>query len=113
MMADGELRVVKIQEVNPSQYTIIGIDPYGSLIQITWHFHDTIIAVPVVGESWLIERYGNDWFLDRRSETSDVTTPVTDLQPGDRRLEASGTLYLNVEKIMVNGQTLKDWLASQ
>lgn len=101
---DGEKRVILIREVDPSNYFLAGSDQFGQLLQVSWHFHESIITVPKINESWLVERYGTDWFLDKRAETQAQTTALTDLVQGDKRLEAEGTLYINAPVISVNGE---------
>jgi hypothetical protein len=91
-----ERRTVTIDEVNMSQRFISAIDQYGTHLQISTHLNDGgITAIPAPQETWLVARSGNDWFLDKRGDDGSESVSLNDLQPGDRRIESSGALFLN------------------
>lgn len=103
---DNSTTPVGIREVNTAQGFIQVVDSYGGLIQISMDYHDPLVTIPQIGETWLASRTGNIWTLTKRLETGDESVVITSLAPGDKRIEAPGTLYLNGNIIMVNGEDL-------
>lgn len=90
-----EERVATINEVNMAENFIQAIDQFGTNLRVSMQFHGLVTAAPAPRERWIIQRRGMEWFLDRRADDGTEQIAVTDLQPGDRRIEASGNLYLN------------------
>lgn len=91
-----EQRVVTIDEVDMSQRFVSAIDQYGTHLQISMHMNDGgITSAPAPGEVWSVQRTGNDWFLAKRADDGSENIRLKDLQPGDRRIETSGTFYVN------------------
>jgi hypothetical protein len=101
---DGEQRIVKVTEVNAANHRVVVEDNYGTILYITLHLQDAIVSMPVPGEKWVAERQGVDWFLEKRVESGDETTPLTSMAPGDKRVEANTTLHLNAPKISIQGE---------
>jgi len=101
-----EERVVTISEVDMTSLTVVARDQYGSSIEISMHLSDGgITSVPAAGEIWTVQRSGNEWFLDKKSDDGSESVALTALQPGDRRIEASGDLHLNASgTVYLNGQ---------
>lgn len=100
---DGEQRVVTISDVNTPNNEVKVTDDYGTILHITLHLQDAVLEIPSVGERWLAERQGVDWFLEKRVEGSATTTPLTSMAPGDKRVEATNTLFLNGKQITLQG----------
>lgn len=103
---DNSTTPVGIREVNTEQNYVQVVDSYGGLIQISMDYHDPLVAIPQIGETWLASRAGNIWTLTKRLETGNESVAISSLAPGDKRLEAPGILYLNGNTIMVNGEDL-------
>jgi hypothetical protein len=87
-------RVVTIREVNPAQNHIQAEDQYGTPIMIDVTGLAAFLQVPQVGEVWVVQRRGSDWLLDSRYDPPDVTLPFSDLNAGDVRIEAPGTIWI-------------------
>jgi hypothetical protein len=51
----------------------------------------------------MIQRIDNNWFLFARTESATDAIPFPSLQPGDKRIEASGMLHLQGRGIVLNG----------
>lgn len=100
---DGEQRIVTISEVNTANHQVKVLDDYGTTLYITLHLQDSVLAIPSPGERWLVERQGVDWFLEKRKESTDATTPLTSMAAGDKRVEADSTLFLNGKQITLQG----------
>jgi hypothetical protein len=96
-----DTRRVIIQEVNLAQNFISCQGADGQKMILNVDFQHPIVAIPVSGEFWIIQRTDNQWRLDRRMETGSETTNIADLQPGDRRIDSSGDLYLNAAKTKI------------
>lgn len=97
-----EERVVTILEVDMSQFHISVQDQFGTKLRVSMQFHDPLLVVPVPQERWTIERRGMEWFLNKRADDSLAITKITDLMPGDYRIEA-GRFILNTTEILRNG----------
>ena len=108
---DSEPRFMTVTEVNTAERYVAGTDNFGSALRISLHVHDPLIAVPVVGEVWLLQRKGHDWLLWKQAETGGADSGYEGLDPGDRQLSAPGTVHVsaggNVEfaadEVLVNG----------
>lgn len=102
-----ETRVVTINEVDMSQYFVTATDQYGTRLHVSMHLTDGgVTSIPAPNEIWTIGRSGNEWFLEKKSDDGTELTNITDLSPGDKRIEASGNLYLNSPNLLVNGNPL-------
>lgn len=99
-------RIVTITEVNLQAGIINATDRHGTSLRISTHLQDPMVAVPATGEVWIVDRLGVDWFLDRRFETGTESSSLGTLQPGDRRIDTQGTLYLNAGNVVVNGDAV-------
>jgi hypothetical protein len=100
-----EERVVTIREVSMTNNYVMVRDQFGTNLRISMQFHGTITAVPHIGERWVAQRRGMEWFLDRRADSGEEATAVTDLQPGDRRISApNGRVLIEGAQVLVNGQ---------
>jgi microcystin-dependent protein len=105
---DIEERVIKITEVNMSKRQITGIDQHGTRQAASLHFLDPLVSIPARGEQWTAVRRGNDWYLNKRIETGNERTRLSSLNPGDRRLDAPGTLHLGGQEVWINGEEIED-----
>lgn len=97
----GNERRIVIDEVNVSQGFVTGQDAYGATLQVGFDFQGAIVTIPIQGELWIVEQYKGDWRLDRKAEQN-PRVPLDTLSPGDKRLEASGDLYLSGRSVLVN-----------
>lgn len=109
---DGEQRIVTVTEVNPINHRVIVQDSYGTLLYVTLHLQNTIVTMPVIGEKWIAERQGIDWFLEKRAESGNETTPLTGMSAGDKRIETTGTLFLNAPAIILSGAATVDQVST-
>lgn len=102
-----EERVVTINEVDMSQMFVGVQDQFGSKLQVSMHLLDGgITSIPAINEIWTIKRQGNEWFLAKKSDNGTETTLLTSMLPGDKRIETTGTLYLNALSVEVNNVPL-------
>lgn len=109
-------RTCVISSVDMANNKIAVVDQHGSTLNISLDALDPFFAVPQTNERWVIDRVGNLWYLVRRYELAPQMTAIQSLQPGDRRIEANNDLYLNAsgtinitgQTILVNGKNLMD-----
>ena len=99
---------VRITEVNMTSAYVLAEDAYGGQYRITFDAQSPIVAVPAIGDLWIADRRGNDWYLNRRFETGSEQTAITSLSPGDRRIEADNDLHLNGKRVIVNGADMAE-----
>lgn len=110
-----EHRIGKIVQADSSTQTVVMMDRFGGLIQISLHVHDSIATMPAIGEVWMVKRVGIDWVLDKRLEDGSETIAFKDLEPGDRRLYTPNNLTIigsgiNIQSdqpVMFNADTVK------
>lgn len=107
-----ELRHVTIKDVDPTLRKITVIDNFGTVLFVSQHILEPLVAVPVVGEVWVVERNGVDWFLKYRQDKDTDKKSITDLAPGDRLITTSGNIYLDANEIYFNGHKLSDILTA-
>jgi hypothetical protein len=115
----GQTRVA-IREVNLEQNYVSVEDAYGGKIQISFDFHSPLLAVPNIGETWIADRSGLTWTLTKKLNSGDETIALTDLQPGDQRIDASNDLYLSAKgnvhikgsSLVINDDSFSDSLTS-
>lgn len=105
---DIEERVIRIDEVNMSKRAITGYDQYGTKQAASLHLVDSLVSIPARGETWTAVRRGNDWFLNKRIETGQERVKLSQLNPGDRRLDAPGVLHIGGEEVQINGEEIED-----
>ena len=96
--------LIVIHEVNVARGYVYGRTGLGERVEMWLNRQPVLTAIPVVGEVWAAERRGMDWVLVRKVETGNELTPLSAMQPGDYRLESPGTLHLNAQTVMINGQ---------
>lgn len=66
-------------------------------------FYNPFFQMPNVGEDWVVKKIDNNWTLYGKYENEDQLKPVTELQPGDARIESSNNLFLNAnEEIIID-----------
>jgi hypothetical protein len=94
---------VTITEVNPARHYAVGIDTRGGTYQMSMFWNGPTTVVPAVNERWIIQRIDNNWFLFARTETGEDSIPFPSLLPGDKRIEAKESLYLQGRDIVING----------
>jgi hypothetical protein len=87
-------RNVTITEVDPVNSHIQAKDNLGTQMMINVVNKPTFFQLPVAGEVWQVSRQGSEWFLESRIDSPDVLVPLTDMKPGDARVEAPGTIWL-------------------
>lgn len=100
---------IRITEVNTKTGYVEGIDSSRQSIKISfkWFYHP-FLAIPEIGEDWLVFKMDNNWVLHSRYESGEESIQVSDLEPGDRRVEApTGTIYFNAQKIVFNETSLE------
>lgn len=97
-----EQRVVTITDVDMTNMFVSARDQYGMMLQVSMHLTDGgITTIPAKDEIWVVDRSGNEWFLDKKADST-----VTELSPGDKRIDTAGDLYLDASSIFVNGTSL-------
>lgn len=107
----SEQRRVIIDEVNTGQYFIVGRDSQGSNIRINFDLQDPMVSIPAPREMWSIKRAGTgEWILDKKLETGAEIHSIDTLNPGDRRIETTGTIYLSGQDVSINGTTFGELL---
>lgn len=99
----SEERVVTISSVDMSNSRVTAIDQYGATLQVSIDSNNPIVMIPSANEKWIADRSGVVWHLTRRYDTGQEMTSLSDLNPGDIRSEALGTLYLNGNPVSING----------
>jgi hypothetical protein len=87
-----EWRVVKITESNPATHHISAEDQYGTPVMLDTTNQSSLLQIPLVGEMWTVSRRGSDWLLEGRYESPDTQLPITQMNPGDVRIEAPGDI---------------------
>ena len=93
----SEYFVGRVTAVDMENMKILVEDRFGTNHQVSLNVLDPLLSIPKLGDGWLIRRAGDlgiDWFLDKRAEDGTELTPLSSLQPGDRRIEGT-TLYLD------------------
>ena len=81
---------------------IEGIDMYNQSIRLAYSFyHSPYIQVPQIGESWIVKKIDNNWNLYARFETENQITPISELVPGDVRIESKNILYINADQEII------------
>lgn len=103
---------IRITEVDTQNGYVEGTDSSKQNIKISFKwFYQPFLAVPEVGEDWLVFKMDNNWVLHSRYETGNETVPLSELQPGDHRIDVPGTLHLNANKILINDSALTGQLS--
>jgi hypothetical protein len=97
---ETEERAIRIEEVNVIEHYIVGRDEWNTPIRLSFHFVDSVVSVPQVGETWTAVRKGASWFLSRNGSSGNN---IEGLSPGDKKLAASGDLYLEGNEVKING----------
>lgn len=92
--------LVRITEVNMAKGIIWAVSRgrKDMQYQINIAGHDAMVAVPRVGEIWLIT--GNSdhtWRLSKRIENGSEDTAIDQLKEGDRRIDANA-LYIDTDR---------------
>lgn len=64
-------------------------------------FYNPFFQMPNVGEDWVVKKIDNNWTLYGKYENEDQLKPVTELQPGDARIESSNNLFLNANQEII------------
>jgi hypothetical protein len=98
-----EERRVSINEVNTEQRFISAKDITGATVTIKFDLLDPLITIPNQGEIWVVKRQSDGWRLDRKLETGNEITPVSALQPGDKRVEGSNVYINGTQSVSING----------
>lgn len=105
---DTEERTVIVREVNMIDSRVTVQDNYSTLLYVSMHVQDALLTIPAIGETWIVRRKGNDWYLVGRQEND-----ISNLSPGDKRIDTSATLYINAGSIVINGENLVTVLQQQ
>lgn len=99
-----EFRIGSIVLSDPINNKYILQDKYQGQIQINLTVHDDLLAIPAVGEIWMVKRMGsNDWVLDKKLENGEESISISQMRSGDRRLEAE-TFYLTASGVNIKGK---------
>lgn len=106
---NSEFRRVRIVEVNTANRYILARDFYDRDYQISFDFHGSVIHIPAKDEIWLIRSYQTEWRLDRKLETDSLE----ELAPGDKKIEASGSLHLEGTEVLINGRNADDLITAE
>jgi len=92
-----EQRVVTIKEINMDRKWIVAEDNFQTTIYISMHFNNPLVAIPQVGDIWIVARQGIDWYLEKRQDTGAEPVSLDQLQSGDQRIHSDNDLHLNTE----------------
>lgn len=90
---------IKITICDPTNGYIEGIDMYNQSIRLAYSFYySPYIQIPRIDEYWIVKKIDNNWTLYARFETEDQINLVTDLLPGDVRIESKNILYIDADE---------------
>lgn len=90
---------IKITICDPTNGYIEGIDMYNQSIRLAYSFYySPYIQIPRIDEYWIVKKIDNNWTLYARFETEDQINLVTDLLPGDVRVESKNILYIDADE---------------
>lgn len=92
---------VRITEVNTQKAYLEGVDETNQVFRMTMIFYEPYLQLPKVGEFWLITKMDNNWYLLGRFEEGDQLHPVTEMNPGDARIEAPENLIIDAKKEII------------
>lgn len=97
-----EMRVT-ITEVNTAVRMVKAKDGYGSQYTLSLDLVTPVVEVPQTGDVWVIKRnISNEWRLDRKMEDA-PNYPISSMNPGDKRVEASNSLFLSGQNVVISG----------
>ena len=111
--------VVLIQQVDIPNRIAHVTDKTGAPIQVSWRQSPAgALHIPSAGEKWVASRIGGTlggiWNLDSKLDSMDDHQWVKDnMQPGDTRLSAAGTLHMTTNQAMMNGRGIAPTLRDQ
>lgn len=100
-----ETRFVTIREVNAAQRYVEVHDQFGLSMRVSLRDNAPVTVVPYPGEVWTVSRSGVDWYLEHQIDNPTTIIKTEELQPGDRRIEAKGTIYIEGSSVVINGTT--------
>lgn len=84
---------------DPKQGYIEGRDSGNQPVKLSFSFYySPYIQVPKVGEDWVVKKIDNNWVLYSRYEDASQIVSITNLRPGDVRIESKNTLYINADQ---------------
>jgi len=93
---------IKITICDPLNGYIEGIDMYGQSIRLAYSFYySPYIQIPRIDEYWIVKKIDNNWNLYARFESDDQLRKITDLSPGDVRIESKNILYVDADQEIV------------
>jgi hypothetical protein len=97
--------VVRITEVNVPKRVIWAVSAIGTKYTISVAGLDPLVAIPDIGEEWLIESSKDyQWRLVKRFENGSETTSLDSLRAGDRRLESNGLFIATKKGVVLNSE---------
>ena len=116
-VADQQVGIVS---VDPANFSATAATRQSSYIQIDLRYHvGAIHVIPVVGDQWIVRRYGANWVLISQlpANTTEllavVDTPTQGLtQVGSTNPNAQGPLHLNGSVVQANAPLLLDPVSS-
>ena len=101
---DAAKVTLRIDLVKPQDRSIVGVDKTGARIEASYRDVGAAFRIPAGGEVWTAVRHGWVWFLDQRLDSIDEHDAMSaNMQPGDTRLHAKGTVHMLAQAISVNG----------
>lgn len=93
---------IKITLCDPRNGYIEGRDMYNQPIRLAYSFYySPYIQVPKINEEWIVKKVDNNWTLYARFEDENQTVKVSDLFPGDVRVESKNILHINADQEIV------------
>lgn len=93
---------IKITICDPFNGYIEGRDMYNQPIRLAYSFYySPYIQVPKIDEDWIVKKIDNNWTLYARFEDKNQQVPISQLSPGDVRIESKNILYVNADQEIV------------
>jgi hypothetical protein len=75
---------------------------YNQSIRLAYSFYySPYVQIPRIDEYWIVKKIDNNWNLYARFESDDQLKQITDLTPGDVRIESKNILYVDADQEIV------------
>lgn len=100
----NNIRRITISEVNTTKSYVNGVDRYGKSFRVSFSFHNPVITIPQVGETWTIRQYQQQWYLDNRQLTD--FSLVSSLNAGDKLIDSTTSIILSAPLLSLEGPIL-------
>jgi hypothetical protein len=95
-----------IDEVDIENRLVHGFDRAGGRTIATFHDVDDLLPIPDTQEFWVAELVEHSWRLTARVSTTEDNEAISELSPGDRRIAATGAIYLEGTELYFNGDVV-------